>query len=302
MHVTDDGGTANGGDDTSPTQQFTITITAVNDAPSFTKGANQSVAEDAGAQTVAGWATGTSGPRERVRPGPRLRDRQHHERLAVQRRSPPSSSTGTLTYTPAANANGTSTVTLHLTDNGGGTNASPTQQFTITVTPVNDAPTFVKGADVAAPEDAGPQIVAGWATGIAAGPADEGSQALTFVVTGNTAPTLFATPPAVDAAGSLTFRPAFNQSGTATISIVLRDNGGVAGGGADTSATQIFDITVSGANDTPNAGNDVVSVRLGRTGDARRPGQRRRRRAVSQATSPGSSRSLRVPVRAASCR
>ncbi len=44
---------------------------------------------------------------------------------------------------------------------------------------------------------------------------------------------------------------------------MLRDNGGVAGGGADTSATQIFDITVSGANDTPNAGNDVVSVRLG---------------------------------------
>jgi hypothetical protein len=172
-------------------------------------------------------------------------------------------STGTLTYTPPANANGPSTVTLHLTDNGGGTSASPTQQFTLTILPVNDAPTFVKGADVASAEDAGPQVVASWATAIAAGPADEGSQALTFVVTGNTAPTLFATQPAVDAAGSLTFRPAFNQSGTATISIVLRDNGGVAGGGADTSATQIFDITVSGANDTPNAGNDVVSVRLG---------------------------------------
>ena len=44
----DDGGTANGGVDTSPSQSFTITVTGVNDAPSFTKGANQSVLEDAG--------------------------------------------------------------------------------------------------------------------------------------------------------------------------------------------------------------------------------------------------------------
>jgi hypothetical protein len=33
VYVTDDGGTANGGDDTSPVQSFTIQITAVNDAP-----------------------------------------------------------------------------------------------------------------------------------------------------------------------------------------------------------------------------------------------------------------------------
>ena len=34
----DDGGTANGGIDTSAAQTFTITVTAVNDAPSFIKG------------------------------------------------------------------------------------------------------------------------------------------------------------------------------------------------------------------------------------------------------------------------
>ena len=37
-----------------------MNITAVNDAPSFTKGADQTVNEDAGAQTVTGWATGLS--------------------------------------------------------------------------------------------------------------------------------------------------------------------------------------------------------------------------------------------------
>src|SRR4029077_1499732 len=53
----DNGGTANGGTDTSVAQTFTINITAVNDAPSFTKGADQTALEDGGAQSVSGWAT-----------------------------------------------------------------------------------------------------------------------------------------------------------------------------------------------------------------------------------------------------
>ena len=58
----DNGGTANGGVDTSArSQTFTITVNPVNDAPSFTKGADQTVNEDAGAQSVAGWATAISG-------------------------------------------------------------------------------------------------------------------------------------------------------------------------------------------------------------------------------------------------
>ena len=53
MQIHDNGGTANGGVDTSAAQTFMITVTAVNDAPSFTKGADQTVLEDAVAQTVA---------------------------------------------------------------------------------------------------------------------------------------------------------------------------------------------------------------------------------------------------------
>ena len=60
MQLRDNGGTANGGVDTSAAQTFTIAVTAVNDAPSFTKGADQTVLEDAAAQTVAGWATALS--------------------------------------------------------------------------------------------------------------------------------------------------------------------------------------------------------------------------------------------------
>src|SRR5207248_8795894 len=54
------GGTAGGGTDSSVSQSFTIAVTPVNDAPSFTKGADQTVAEDSGAKTVTPWATAIS--------------------------------------------------------------------------------------------------------------------------------------------------------------------------------------------------------------------------------------------------
>ncbi len=158
-------------------------------------------------------------------------------------------------------------MTIRITDNGGvlngGDDASATQSFTITVTAVNDAPSFIKGADVAAPEDAGQQTVIGWATAIAAGPSDEAGQTVAFAVTGNTNTGLFATQPAISAVGTLTFKAAFNQSGAATITVELRDDGGTANGGDDISSTQSFVITISGANDPPLAGNDPITVRLG---------------------------------------
>src|SRR5262249_32434679 len=42
------------------TETASLVVTAVNDAPSFTKGADQTVLEDAGAQTVTNWATNIS--------------------------------------------------------------------------------------------------------------------------------------------------------------------------------------------------------------------------------------------------
>src|SRR5207247_1067865 len=123
--------------------------------------------------------------------------------------------------------------------------------FTITVNPVNDAPVFTKGADPSVATNAGLQSVSGWATGISAGPADEAGQALTFVVTANTNPALFASGPAIGAAGTLSYTPAANVSGTATIAVVLKDNGGTSNGGADTSAEQTFTITVGAVNDAP---------------------------------------------------
>ena len=54
-------------------------------------------------------------------------------------------STGTLTFTPAANSFGTATVTVTVTDNGGTENGGVDQtqvQFLVTVNSVNQAPTI----------------------------------------------------------------------------------------------------------------------------------------------------------------
>ena len=107
LRLDDNGGTANGGVNQSPTQTFSITVTGVNDAPSFTKGADQTVLEDAGAQTVSGWATAID-RRRRTRPGRPLTFKITNNTNAALFSAGPavSGTTGDLTYTPAANANG----------------------------------------------------------------------------------------------------------------------------------------------------------------------------------------------------
>src|SRR5205814_2170297 len=69
---------------------------------------------------------------------------------------------------------------------------------------------------------------------------------------------LFSAGPAVSADGTLTFTPAPNANGTATVSVAIHDDGGVANGGVDTSAAQTFTITVSPVNDPPVANPDTA--------------------------------------------
>ena len=131
--------------------------------------------------------------------------------------------------------------------------------FTLTVSPVNDAPSFVPGGDVLRLEDAGPVTISGWASSLSAGPGETG-QTLQFVLTANGNPALFSSAPSVDSAGTLRFTPAPNANGTAVLVLVLRDSGGTADGGEDTSAPAIFTVTVQPVNDAPSfvPGADVA--------------------------------------------
>lgn len=242
----DDGGTANGGIDTSAPRTFTITIAPVDDAPSFSGGASQAVLEDAGAQSISGWATAVS-------PGPANESSQTVTFVATNDNTglfsvqPAVAPDGKLTYTPAPNANGSATATVTAKDDGGtangGIDTSPPQTFVVNVGPVNDAPSFSAGADQTVVSLLGGQTVVGWATNIQSGPPDEFPQNVTFTVT-NDNPGLFAAQPAVAPNGTLTFTPTLLAIGSATVTVRAVDNGGTANGGADTSPPQTFTITI----------------------------------------------------------
>ena len=242
----DDGGTANGGTDMSAPRTFTVTIAAVNDAPSFSAGSDQTLLEDSGAKSLSGWATAIS-------PGPAnessqdvtfFADVDNPALFAVQPAVTPS---GKLTYTPAANANGVATVKVHVHDDGGTANGgiddTAEQTFTVTVGPVNDAPSFSAGPDQTVVSLVGAQSIADWASNIQPGPADESSQNVTFIVINDNSG-LFSAQPAVTANGTLTFTPTLLAIGSATVTVRAVDNGGTASGGSDTSPPQTFTITI----------------------------------------------------------
>ncbi len=259
VSLTDDGETANNGVDTSPDETFTITISAVNDAPSFTKGADIQVNEDAGVHVAAAWASGVSpGPPDEAGQGLTF-NVTIPQADATLFAAPPAIdvTTGELSFTPAQNANGQTTVTVSLSDDGGvpngGANTSAEQAFTITIDPVNDAPSFTKGADFSVNEDSGAHTSAAWASNVSAGPVDEAGQVLTFNVSVPQADeALFAALPAIDAStGELSFTPAQDANGQTTVTVSLSDSGGTPNGGADTSADLTFEINVSPVNDAP---------------------------------------------------
>lgn len=157
---------------------------------------------------------------------------------------------GGYTYVPSANYNGSDSFTYVLTNANG---RASTGTVSLTITAVNDPPSFTKGADQSVSEDAGAQTVAGWATAISAGPSDESGQTLTFHVS-NDNPNLFSAQPDIALNGTLTYTPAANSNGVATVSVYLTDNGGTGNSGSDTSPTQTFTITVNAVNDPPVVG------------------------------------------------
>ena len=58
----------------------------------------------------------------------------------------------------------------------------------------------------------------------------------------------------------LTYTPAANAYGSATVTLRIHDNGGLEDGGVDTSAPRTFVITVKPVNDDPVANGDSKTV------------------------------------------
>lgn len=217
----------------------------VNHAPSFTAGASQTILEDAGPQS-SNWASSISA-------GPGAESAQNvsfstsADNTALFAAQPAVTPDGTLTYTPAPNANGVATITVTAHDSGGtsngGTDTGAPYTFTITIQSVNDAPSFNTGANQSVVSLLGAQTVGSWATAISPGPADEAGQSVSFAVTVSN-PGLFSVQPAVGPNGTLTYKPKALALGTATVTVRAVDDGGTGNGGQNTSAARTFTISI----------------------------------------------------------
>jgi VCBS repeat-containing protein len=120
-----------------------ITVNPVNDAPSFTAGANETVLEDSGAHTIEAWGSNLSaGPADEASQA--LHFSLSNDNPTLFSQQPTIDAAGNLRYTSAPNAFGVANVTVQLVDNGGtargGQDTSAAQSFSITVVGVNDAP------------------------------------------------------------------------------------------------------------------------------------------------------------------
>jgi Bacterial Ig-like domain (group 3)/Bacterial Ig domain/Calx-beta domain len=165
----------------------------------------------------------------------------------------------TLTITPNTDANGltaggTTTITVTVTATNGRT---AVDTFDLTVTEVNDAPTFQLGPNPSVAEDAGPQTINGFAFNFQPGPAtatDESGQTLvgyTVTPTGSTGGLTFSAAPAISNSGTLTFTADNDSSGTATFDVVATDSGPGTPPNVNQSAPVSFTITVGAVNDPP---------------------------------------------------
>jgi hypothetical protein len=154
---------------------------------------------------------------------------------------------GSFRYTPDFSFYGDDTFMYRASDPSG---RFSTATVIVHVAPLNDRPRFRLAVDqVVVPREQSPRTVPNFVTGITPGAPNETDQVLIFEVVENSNPGLFAVGPEVtrdsqtSTTGTLTFTPA-GPTGSATVTIVMRDNGGTENGGTDTSHSETFTITV----------------------------------------------------------
>ena len=181
---------------------------------------------------------------------------------------------GTLTFTPASNANGTFTFTYQVTDSGDPAgNASNVQTsapitVTVTVTPVNDAPVAASPATATTAEDSAltfngnvtvnDALDSNTGNGTVTVTVQRGTLTLAtqnalVTVTGNGTNSVFLTGPwaALNAAlNGLSYLPTANFNGSDVMTVSVNDNGNVGSGGALSSSSTTA-ITVTPVNDAP---------------------------------------------------
>ncbi|HQJ10240.1 MAG TPA: tandem-95 repeat protein [Anaerolineae bacterium] len=229
------------------TATVTVTVNAVNDAPTLNSIAARMVNEDAGQQTVtlSGIGSGAANETQTLTVMARSSNVTLIPTPTVTYLSPQTG--GALRFTPLADQWGSATLTVTVSDGV----ATTARAFLVTVNAVNDAPTLDSIAARTVNEDAGQQTVT--LSGIGSGAANE-TQTLTVTARSSNV-TLIPTPTVTyvspQTSSTLRFTPLADQWGSATITVTVSD-------GVSTTA-RAFLVTVNAVNDAPTL--DSIAAR-----------------------------------------
>ncbi len=262
---------ANNGAD-SNTATVSITVGAVNDAPTLAAISDLTINEDAPQQTVnlSGISAG-GGESQTLSITATSNNTGLIPHPTVNYTSP--NATGSLTFTPLANQSGSALITVTLTDSGGTANGGVnfvTRTFTVTVNAVNDAPVnSVSGAQTTNQitpltfSAANSNLISISDIDAAASPVQvtlsatggtlslSGTAGLSFTTgdgTSDATMTFTGTLANINAAlNGLVFTPTANFSGAASLQITTNDLGNTGAGGA--------------LSDTDNVAITVIAVR-----------------------------------------
>ncbi len=250
---------------------ITITVQFVNAAPTYTiTSSSLDVKEKVGAVAIDLWAKNISA-------GPNPEEVTQNIKFVTTIKSktqyidfndlPDVDKFGNLTFEATDKSNGVFVLEIYLEDNGSdvppNVNKSVPIEVTITIDPINDAPTFLKGANIIIDEHSGPYLEP-WATNISAGAPDEDeTQSINFVleqkeISGNIQ---FDVPPTIDSDGQISFEVTPHYNGYIIYELVLRDDGiDSPAPNTNTSSVRAFTITVNYINDAPtyDRGADIT--------------------------------------------
>ncbi len=228
-----------GTNSSDPLALSTVTVLSINDAPSFTKGADLVIPENAGPQTFAGWATDiTAGPGAEA--GQTLNFVVDTDNPALFAAAPALDAlSGNLTFTAADGITGTTVVTAALQDSGGTANGGVNtffDTFVISITQANIAPVLASIADQNVDEGSLITLT------VSASDPEQPGQSLSYAL--DNAPS----GAAINAASGLfTWTPGeADGPGVYTATVTVSDDAP-----SPLSDSQIFAITVSEVNQAP---------------------------------------------------
>ncbi|MDO8474140.1 MAG: tandem-95 repeat protein [bacterium] len=235
------------------TATISISVAAVNDPPTLNAITDPAaINEDAGLQTVnlAGISAG-GGESQALTVTATSATTSVIPNPAVTYTSP--NATGSLSYTPVANASGSSMITVTVKDvglDGTAGNADDgiaTRTFTVNVTAVNDAPTASNGTLTTNEDTQG--------TGVLSASDIDGNPLTYSIVSNGSKGTAAITNIAT---GAYTYTPSANQNGSDSFTFRVND-------GTVNSNTATISITINAVNDPPVAVGESYNMNEGTT-------------------------------------